>query len=47
MRRERNEEGGRIVILIWGVIGDDIDFDGELVFPAVVEMNGVKMETWC
>jgi hypothetical protein len=33
MRRERNEEGGRIVILIGGVIGDDIDFDGELVFP--------------
>ena len=33
MRRERNEEGGRIVILIGGGIGDDIDFDGELVFP--------------
>ena len=42
MKRERNEEGGRIEILIGGGIGDDIDFDGKLVFfPAVVEMNGV------
>ncbi len=36
-------EGGRILMLI----GDDIDFDVELVFLAVVEMNGVKMETCC
>ena len=32
MKRERNEEGGRIEILIGGGIGDDIDFDGKLVF---------------
>ncbi len=35
MRREEDSN-----ILIGGVIGDAIDFDG-------VEMNGVKMETCC